>query len=203
MSLEVSTKYKQAQLIGCGILDKEISWLIKKNNWQIDTVFLRSSLHTDFDLLKNDLCSQLAKSSYPDKIVFYGDCHPQMDSIIENFKAVRTKGQNCAEILLGKELFTKELADGAYFLMENWALGWEKVFEKTFGNDREIVKQIFHIDRKYILAIKTFCSIDYSSVAEKFAQYVDLPLSWITVGPGNLELTLQNTLTQINGNNYE
>lgn len=183
-------------LIGCGILKKEINWLIEKNNWPLKTVFLDSALHIDFEKMYKGLSTKLAQHSMDDIKIFYGACHPLMDDILENANVFRTKGQNCVDILLGNDLFTKELTNGAYFLLEDWAMRWNYISTKTFGNDNEITREIFQSDRKYMLGIITPCSDDFTKEAEMAAKDVGLPLKWTEVSLDNLEEALYSLLNQ-------
>lgn len=177
-------------LIGCGILKKEIEFLINKNKWPINTLFLDSSLHIDPDKLGERLKSALTIHKGRDIIVFYGSCHPLMAKILDESGVLRTKGQNCVEMLLGHEIFTEELAKGAYFILENWAEHWDYIMNKSLGRNEEIWKEIFRVDRKYLLGIKTPCSGDFRAKAEEAALTVGLPLSWIRVSLDNLESVL-------------
>lgn len=186
-------------LIGCGIFKKEINWLVNENNWQVDTFFLDSSLHFDFDQLYNCLSGAVIRCSSQSPVVFYGCCHPYMDNLMNELNTVRTKGQNCIEMLLGHDLFMKELSNGAYFLLEDWALSWSLIVTKTFGDNMEVTKQIFQGDRKYILGIKTPCCNDFTQEAELAAQSVGLPLYWIDVGLGYLKSVIFSAIQQKNG----
>ena len=188
-------------LIGCGILRKEINRLIIENNWQLHTTFLDSSLHFDFDKLHKNLTSALNKHSNQNCTVFYGTCHPLMENILYDTKTTRTKGQNCVEILLGSGLFTKELSNGAYFLLEDWALRWDYIIPKTFGTDMEVTRQIFQEDRKYLLGIRTPCSGDFTKEAEHAAQSVGLPLHWMNVDMDHLKSVLISALN-LNNRQY-
>ncbi len=197
------TKLNEPILIGCGIFRREINQLIKKNNWLINTAFIDSALHMDLDILKKSLCSELEKHTCSEKFVFYGECHPVMNDILQNAKTFRTEGQNCAEILLGNSLFTLELSMGAFFLFEDWASRWKTIFKKVFGDNKDIVMQIFHEDRKYILAVKTPYSGNFTKEAEEIAQYVDLPLCWLDVTLNNLEMVLLSSINQIGDKSNE
>ena len=177
-------------LVGCGILKKEINWLIKKNNWRLDTFFLDSTLHINFEKLQKNLSSALKKHSDKNTFVFYGECHPLIENILRDANTFRTAGQNCVDILLGNKVFTKELSDGAFFLLEDWATRWDYICKKTFGDNKEIVRQIFREDRKYILALRTPCSGDFSKEAGIMAWHVDLPLRWMNVELDSLESVL-------------
>lgn len=196
-SVALKNNFREPVLIGCGIFKREIDWLVKKNNWLIKTSFLDSSLHIDFVALKQNLCAELEKHSVSDKFVFYGECHPLMDDMLSNSQTFRTEGQNCVEILLGNILYTEELSRGAFFLFEDWVLHWQSIFNKVFGDNRNTVRQIFNEERKYILAVKTHCSGDYTKEAESIAQYVDLPLRWLDVKLDNLESVLLSSINQI------
>jgi hypothetical protein len=189
-------------LIGCGILKKEINWLIKENNWQLSTSFFDSSLHVDFEKLYMNLKLAIDKLSDQEPIVFYGACHPLIDNFLYDANVIRTKGQNCVEILLGHDLFTEELSAGAYFLLEDWALRWNYIITKTFGPNMEITRQIFQEDRKYLLGLRTPCSGNFTKEAELAAQSVGLPLKWMDVGFDHLQSVLASVLKQKNGQCY-
>jgi len=184
------------RLLGCGILKKEVKWLIEKNNWPMETSLMASALHSDFNKLEKGLTGSLAKNQQHHPVVFYGCCHPRMDQILEKGHSIRTEGQNCIDILLGKELFTKELLAGAFFLLEDWALHWDRVSKATFGSHPGIMQEIFQQDREYILAIKTPLSGDFSAKAEDVAHQVGLPLKWMTIGLEHLELVMQELISK-------
>jgi len=183
-------------MVGCGILEKEVKWLIQKNNWPVDAFFLDSALHIDFDKLSKSLMSALAKHSGRDIIVFYGSCHPLMEKMLEDAKTFRIPCQNCVEMLLGKTRFTEELSNGAFFLLEEWARRWDDVVTKTYGKNRKILWDIFHEDRKYLLCLRTACSGDFKGDAEEVCSMVGLPLRWLDVSLDHLESVLQTAITQ-------
>ena len=184
-------------LVGCGILRKEVDFLIVKNNWPVKTLFLDSALHIDFDRLAGALSSALAKHRNEGCIVFYGSCHPLMERMLAETGTFRVRGQNCCEMLLGREQFTDELLSGAYFLLEEWAGRWEQIIGKTFNTTRlEIIRDIFGEDRKYLLGVRTPCSADFTIEAERAARMVDLPLRWTDVSLDHLETVLSEAITR-------
>lgn len=181
-------------LVGCGILKNEIGYLITRNSWPVDTIFINPALHVDFDVLSKSLTSVLIKQADRNVIVFYGGCHPLMDRILQDNNTFRTPGQNCVEMLLGPDQYIEELNNGAFFLLEEWALHWDHIIRKTFGENQQIVKDIFHEDRKYILGLKTPCSGEFEMQAIDAAKKVDLPLRWKHVSLEHLESVLQHTI---------
>lgn len=181
-------------LLGCGILRSEIRFLIEKNGWPLETCFLDSSLHINFDKLSLALTTALSRHSGREIIVFYGACHPQMESILHSAGTYRTVGQNCVEMLLGAELFTKELEQGAFFLLEEWAHHWEQIVTATFGTNREVIREMYRGDRGYLLCVSTPCSGDFTAEAEEAGRLVGLPLRRIEVSLDHLETVLQEAI---------
>lgn len=183
-------------LVGCGILSREIQHLIAKNDWSLDTHFLAASLHNYLDRLDQQLnqalCSVEARGQR--SIVFYGVCHPLMDRFIAQHHSQRVAGQNCVAILLGYPRFMQALQDGAYFLLEDWALNWQTTLRATFGANPAVAREIFRGSHRYVLALRTPCSSDFSTDAMAVAEYVDLPLRWETVELTELERTLAEAL---------
>ncbi|MBI5141454.1 MAG: DUF1638 domain-containing protein [Nitrospirae bacterium] len=185
-------------LVGCGILKNEIRHLIEENHWPLDTYFLDSALHIDFEALSLSLKSALAAHEDRNIIVFYGCCHPLMEKMLEDAGTIRTVGQNCVDMLLGNEIFTEELSKGAFFLLEDWARRWEQISEKTFGKHRAVMREIFRGDRKYMLALTTPCSGDFRAEAEAAASAAGLPLRWMEVSLDHLKAVIETALARKN-----
>ncbi|NTV71435.1 MAG: DUF1638 domain-containing protein [Azonexaceae bacterium] len=189
---------KPLTIVGCGILHKEVDWLVRKNGWQVETQFLDSALHNYLGKLSEQLNATLANDELQgrDTVVFYGCCHPQIDSILEKHHTLRTQGQNCIVMLIGYEKFMEELEKGAYFLLEDWALTWEPMISKCFGDNPAVIREIFHSSHKFMTAIRTPCSGDFTRAAEVAAAYVDLPLQWMDADLSHLEAVIADALSR-------
>jgi hypothetical protein len=185
-------------LVGCGILHKEIDYLVKKNGWQVETQFLDSALHNYLGKLSDQLNAALSANEQQgrDTVVFYGCCHPQIDKTLEDHHTLRTQGQNCIVMLIGYEMFMQELEKGAYFLLEDWALTWEPMITKCFGNKPNVIREIFHSSHKYMTAIRTPCASDFTQAAEAAAAFVDLPLRWMDADLSHLESVIAEALAR-------
>jgi hypothetical protein len=181
-------------IIGCGIMRKEIRSLVEKNGWQQSMTFLPSGLHVDFNRLQNSLGKGLQLHAGEPAIVFYGACHPRMDQMLDAAHVVRTPGQNCVDIYLGHETFCRELEQGAFFLFEDWALHWKEIVGTVMPGDPEIMRSIFRSAHKYLLAIRTPCSDDFSAAAEEVSAMTSLELRWVDAGLEHLEANLATTL---------
>jgi len=186
-------------LIGCGILAKEVQWLIDKNQWPLDAFFLDSALHIDFGALKDRLTEALSLYRERFPLVFYGECHPRMEHILAEQKLSRTEGQNCLEMLLGHATFMTELSQGAFFLLEDWAVRFDAITELTFGNNPDLIRTVFAEDRKYLLCVRTPCSGDFTRFAEAAGQKVNLPVRWLDCPLDPLESVLWKLLNTAKG----
>lgn len=183
-------------MVGCGILQSEIEFLIRKNGWDVETRFLDSALHNYFDRLSSqldaalDACDRQGRES----LVVYGCCHPRMEQILNRHHTLRTQGQNCIVMLLGYDRFMEHLGRGAYFLLEDWALTWEPMITACFGKNLEVMREIFHSSHKLMIAVRTPCSGDFTAAAEAAARFVDLPLEWMDVDLTHLESVLVDAI---------
>jgi hypothetical protein len=183
-------------LVSCGILRKEVRWLVEANHWPVEAHFLDSSLHVDFDRLGRTLTAALTRVHGRPTTVLYGCCHPLMDQLVDAKEVARTAGQNCVEMLLGHDLFTRELGNGAYFLLEDWAVRWSYISAIIFGGDVETMRSIFQGDRKYILGLRTPCSGDFTDAAAAASETVGLPLRWMDVSLRHLESVLRDAFSR-------
>lgn len=185
---------ERIQLVGCGVLRREIAWLAARNQWPVDLDLLDSALHIDFGRLARELTTALARHPGQRNLVLYGTCHPAMDEMVAQAGAARVPGQNCVELLLGAQAFTEELSQGAFFLLEDWALRWDEIITKTFGPNLEITRDIFQGDRRYLLCLRTPCAGDFRAEAEEAGRTVGLPVRWRDVSLDHLESVLAAAL---------
>jgi hypothetical protein len=184
-------------LLGCGILHSEVSYLIRKNNWLLDTEFLDSSLHVNFEKLAHALQTGILRNRTRNITIFYGCCHPRMEKILATAGTFRSQGQNCIEMLLGSDEFMQELGNGAFFLLEDWALRWDEAIGKTFGDRPEVTREIFQLSNKYLLCLRTPCSGDFATAAEEVSRKVGLPVRWRDVQLDSLEQVLSKMVQNL------
>ena len=190
-------KNHKLNIISCGILADEVKFLISKNRWDIDPVFLSSSLHISFSKLEKALCGTLSMKNRSRTAVVYGTCHPDIDKIVNEKGALRTDGQNCVELLLGRQIFTEYLSEGAFFLMEEWVKKWDEVMELAFGCNNGIICEILKAEHKFFLGINTPCSGDFREEAEDLSRRIGLPLKWHTANLLHLEKSILLVLKKL------
>jgi hypothetical protein len=91
-------------------------------------------------------------------------------------------------------MFCRELEQGAFFLFEDWALHWKEIVGAVMPGDPEIMRSIFRTAHKYLLAIRTPCSGDFTAAASAVSDMTSLELRWIDAGFEHLEANLAATL---------
>ena len=186
----------RCRLIACGVFDREVRWLIAKNAWPVDAVFLDSSLHVDFARLEEGLRSALARGAGEGVAAFYGACHPRIDRILPADTVLRTPVENCVEALLGRETYLRELEQGAFFLFEDWARQARRVILGALGGNEAVAREICRAERKYLLCVRTSCSPDFTAEAAEAGRMVGLPLRWMDAPLDHLEAVLGETIAR-------
>ncbi|WP_130470296.1 DUF1638 domain-containing protein [Candidatus Magnetaquicoccus inordinatus] len=183
-------------MISCGILAREINFLIAKNGWPVKPHYLDSTLHNHLAQLSGRLQRKLVEQELAGDrcLVVYGSCHPRMEGMLADYQAIRTASQNCISMLLGQDLFMSELEQGSYFLLEEWAARWREIFLQIFGPKQEVVQEIFQSCHRRLVAVYTPCSDDFLPAAQAAADYVGLPLLRLDVSLEHLEQLLAETL---------
>lgn len=181
-------------LISCGILKKEINYLISKNQWNVNPTFLHSGLHTNFDKLWNTLSKSIDKHQSQETLVCYGSCHPLMHKLMEKTNSKRTLVQNCVDLILGKAKFNEELEKGAFFLFEDWALNWDKIAPPIIGKNPLHIKELYSSEHNYLLCIETPCSNDFSIYANEISEITGLPVKWLKTDLKQLENNLKELI---------
>ncbi len=109
-------------------------------------------------------------------IVVYGDCHASMPEMVNRPNVVRTNGINCCELLLGSQRYRKLRAEGAFFMMNDWAMRWQEVFTERLGLSetnatdlmREMHAKLIYIDtgvtllpRAELEAMSAYCGLEW------------------------------------------
>lgn len=169
-------------LVGCGILRKEIHFLLQSFPAEFKQVYYDSALHCDLTQLSKVLHATLAKHPPTQTLIFYGSCHPLLDQWLDQKSMHRIPGQNCVAMLLGYDRFMHKLGQGSFFLLEDWAKRWQDIVFKTMGTHKKnIIQRFYREHHTHLLALRTPCSGNYEIEAEEAAELVGLPLEWMDV----------------------
>ena len=92
-------------------------------------------LHERLDkVIKNEL------ESGKKIILIYGECSPYMDQYNKNKNIMRLGGINCVNIFLEDLIYKALRKEGAFFLIHEWALRWQEIFQNELGLNAENAK---------------------------------------------------------------
>ena len=99
-------------ILACGALSKEISTLIRINNWShIETQYLPAILHNSPEKITEELRKILliSQANYSKIFVGFADCGTggKIDSLIEELGLQRLPGAHCYEFFAGEKLCAK------------------------------------------------------------------------------------------------
>lgn len=139
-------KKTKIRCVACSIFKDIVDKSILLNSEDLQIEFVTSMLHMHPEKLYESLSWKIKNTGSvgEDILLLYGDCHPFMFEM-ENQEGVRrVKGINCIEILLEEKQYKKLRSEGAFFLMPEWTLKWEEVFQKELGLNEFWGKDFFN-----------------------------------------------------------
>ncbi len=125
-------------MIGCSVLQAEVESLCEVHWPDHKLIFLPSMMHMHPQQLASSLESVLdaeLKQGYG-VVLIYGDCCAQMTALEALPGVVRTRGNNCCDLLLGRGEYRRLSHEGAFFLIPEWARRWREIFSKELGLNR-------------------------------------------------------------------
>lgn len=125
-------------MIGCSVLQAEVESLCEVHWPDHKLIFLPSMMHMHPQRLASSLESVLdaeLKQGYG-VVLIYGDCCARMTALEALPGVVRTRGNNCYDLLLGRGEYRRLSHEGAFFLLPEWARRWREIFSKELGLNR-------------------------------------------------------------------
>jgi hypothetical protein len=126
-------------MICCSVLQAEVKALWEKH-WMNHLLYFETSmLHIKPGRLATLLDSLVEKElGMGHRVVLvYGDCCTQMAVLEARPEVVRTRANNCCELLLGKDEYLRLSHEGAFFLFPEWTRRWKEIFTFELGLNRD------------------------------------------------------------------
>lgn len=187
---------ERVSLLACGVFKEEFARLPEDLKDSFQTRFLDSMLHMRPEVLDRLLAASF--ESAPRKtVLLYGDCSPHMREFAARSGCFRTQGINCIEICLGKPRYRKLRAEGAFFLMPEWAVRWERVFKEELGlKDPELARGFMRESATELVYVDTGGGKPPGSL-EDAVQHLGLPLRLEAAGVWALERALRDALSRV------
>ena len=176
------TYRSRIHFISCGIFEPDLERVIDlirlENTFdaELKVTYLGARLHTDFNLLGNDILKAIDSAKGDRIVLLYGSrCHPEFDSLLKNHSLIRFLQPNCIEIILrGKD---REIFDYSktFYLTPGWITKWREIFDSGFGPDKVMMRQSFSIYDRLLLGDTGVCQIGDEQVLELF-EYTGVPI---------------------------
>lgn len=187
-------KESPATGIACSIFRHEIEFLIEKGKLTIPFTFVDSELHMN----PQELNQVLEKLIRPDCLFCYGDCHSRMIQQENSGLIERVNGLNCVEIFLGKETYRKLRREGAFFLLPEWTLKWERIFKELLGfQDQTLAEQFMTEMHKKLIYVNTGVHEVPVKTLEDISSYFSLPVEVIEIDLIHLENAIKSGLKKM------
>jgi len=145
--METRLSFKGFTVVSCGVLKRELSYLINIGFLDADKVlYTEPGLHANRDELKSQLKKQLINAKkYSDKVIIvYGEnCHPEIDNITKGNKSSILEAKDCIDMLADVKK-RKEISNGEFgsifWLSPGWLdyasnsrYVWERIYKDYLG----------------------------------------------------------------------
>ena len=187
-------------IICCAVFKAEILAL-RERHWPNLTIrFLSSMLHMRPDKLASRLDAQLREELLHDHkvLLIYGDCCTQMADFTKRAGVVRIRGNNCCDLLLGRERYRQLSHEGAFFLLPEWAKRWRHIFSVELGlNKANAAGLMGEMHRKLVYLDTGVLPVPVDDLNE-CSRYCGLPWEVLTVSLEPLRTDIQSALDKLN-----
>ncbi len=162
--------------IVCGVLQNEVEHLLQSGLIQGKVSALDSILHMRPELLEEELIKVFSGCENRKKVLVYGDCCPGMVDLIEEFKVDRVDAINCAQMLLGKDVYRRHMRQESFLLLPEWTQRWETIFKEELGMETsEQAQMVLGDTRKILVYLNTgLCGVPVQQL-EECSEYTGLP----------------------------
>jgi len=185
-------------VFGCAVFKAEILAL-KERYWpDLDIRFLNSMLHMVPDELGSRLDKLIQKevSSDHNILLVYGDCCPQMETLTEHPGVIRVRGNNCCDLLLGRQMYRRLSHEGAFFLFPEWAGRWQHIFRVELGlNAANAASLMKDMHKKLVYLDTGFFPVPVEDL-EACSLYCQLPWEVLAVSLEPLRECIQTAFDQ-------
>jgi hypothetical protein len=183
-------------MICCSVLQAEVASLREVHWPDHKLIFLPSMMHMHPERLASSLESVLdaeLKQGYG-VVLIYGDCCARMTALEALPGVVRTRGNNCCDLLLGREEYRRLSHEGVFFLIPEWARRWREIFTKELGLDRTNAVSFMRDMHRRLVYLDTGIVPVPEKELRECAEYCGLPYEARPVSLGLLRSAIEEAL---------
>tara|TARA_B100001123_G_C14907281_1_gene866296 strand:+ start:17 stop:718 length:702 start_codon:yes stop_codon:yes gene_type:complete len=187
-------------VIACGALAKEITALIKINNWKhLQLRYLPAKLHNQPHKIPQNIRKNLinAKNRFSQIFIGYADCGTggQLDTLLEEFGVKRLPGAHCYEFFCNTQNFSKLIEEepGSFFLTDFLVKSFEKlIWQGLKINSHPELLKIYFGNYKRLVYLAQTESKDLQTQAKEIANKLRLNYFYRFTGYGALTPALSD-----------
>ena len=193
-------KSEKILVIACGALAKEITALIRMNNWtHLQMRYLPAKLHNEPNKIPKNIRKYLENTQNKFSRIFigYADCGTggQLDILLEEFGVQRLPGAHCYEFFSSTQNFSKIIEEepGSFFLTDFLVKSFEKLIWQGLKINRhpELLNIYFRHYKRLVYLAQTE-SKDLQIQAQEIAKRLELNYLYQFTGYGELSTTLSD-----------
>ena len=187
-------------VIACGALAKEITALIRMNNWtHLQLRYLPAKLHNEPHNIPQNIRKNLinAQNKFSQIFIGYADCGTggKLDNLLEEFGVQRLPGAHCYEFFSSNQTFSKMLEEepGSFFLTDFLVKSFEKLIWQglKINNHPELLNIYFRHYKRLVYLAQTE-SQSLQTQAQEIAQSLGLNYLYRFTGYGALTPALSD-----------
>ena len=175
-------KSEKILVIACGALAKEITALIRMNNWtHLQMRYLPAKLHNEPNKIPKYIRKYLenAQKKFSRIFVGYADCGTggKLDTLLEEFGVQRLPGAHCYEFFSSTQNFSKLIEDepGSFFLTDFLVKSFEKlIWQGLKINSHPELLSIYFGNYKRLVYLAQTESKDLQTQAKEIANKLRL-----------------------------
>jgi hypothetical protein len=130
-------------------------------------------------------------------LLIYGDCCMRMTELTERPGVVRTRGNNCCDLLLGSADYRRLSHDGAFFLFPEWTRRWRHIFSVELGLNQSNAAGLMNDMHRKLLYLDTGVIEIPKDDLEECSRYCELPWESLKVSLEPLRAAIQAALEQL------
>lgn len=181
--------------LACSIFRQILPRISENLSPSLRVRFFDSMLHMDPEKMATLVFPAIAEEEKTSKVlILYGDCHPDMDTWETPGRIARVKGHNCAEIVLGSDLYHQLQKERTFFIFPEWADRWKEIFSSQFGfTDESLLSEFMKDFFTKIVFINTGATIPHQHLDE-IAAATGMPVQVITPDLTNIREQIETAL---------
>lgn len=186
-------------VICCAVFQPEVQALLQHNWPDLAISFQNSMLHMKPDKLaiRLDTLIQEELRQGHKVLLVYGDCCMGMAALTERPGVVRVRGNNCCDLLLGRDEYRRLSHEGAFFLFPEWTHRWRHIFSVELGLNQDNATSLMgDMHRKLVYLDTGVIPVPTGELLE-CSRYCGLPWETLTVSLEPLRKAIQDALDKL------